>query len=184
MVEDSLAKVDYLVQVDNIPRVLIEVKSPSVMQTFGKKLPLQGIELSWLTGAPLQVRILTKVSTLFNSLFVIIFIGVCGGRTISWPIRKLKWLFITSHNEWIACRLVRRDGHHPFLVYSNMVTMQDSSIPFRAFLAAILSVMHHIDVEPSVFDPTIALDIVENRKNGSKPEILLVAARTPSPTRT
>lgn len=78
MVEDSLAKVDYLIRVDDIPQVLVEVKSPSVIQNVGKKLPSRGIKLSWLTGAPPQVRILAKVSTLFDSLTIIIFKVVCG----------------------------------------------------------------------------------------------------------
>jgi hypothetical protein len=65
MVEESTAKVDYsVVRVDDLPMVLVEVKSPSVMQNAGRKLPLRGVALSWLTREPLQVKILTKVSML------------------------------------------------------------------------------------------------------------------------
>jgi hypothetical protein len=83
MVKDSKTRVDYLVQMDNIPRVLVEVKSPSVMQNAGQKLPPRGIELSWLAGDPPQVRMLTKVSNAINSPSVTTFKGVCGGRRVS-----------------------------------------------------------------------------------------------------
>lgn len=51
-----------------------------------------------------------------------------------------------------------RAGQSPFLAYSDVITMRDSSVPFRAFLGAILSVVREVNVEPSIFDPAIGLD--------------------------
>ena len=69
----------------------------------------------------------------------------------------MEWLFITCHNYWIVCRLVR-DGHHPFLAYSPMISVDDSSVPFRALLGAILSVVKKVPVEPTEFNPNMELD--------------------------
>ena len=69
----------------------------------------------------------------------------------------MEWLFITCHNYWIVCRLVR-DDHHPFLAYSPMISIEDSSVPFRALLGAILSVVNNVPVEPTQFNPNMELD--------------------------
>src|SRR5882757_9201571 len=39
---------------------------------------------------------------------------ICTGRFV---FRSETWLFLTCHNYWIVCRLVR-DDDHPFLAYS------------------------------------------------------------------
>ena len=45
-----------------------------------------------------------------------------------------------------------------------MISIGDSSIPFRALLGAILSVVKRISVEPSEFNPDMKLDsIVEEQ---------------------
>ena len=78
----------------------------------------------------------------------------------------MEWLFLTCHNYWIVCRLVR-DDHDPFLAYSSMISIDDSSVPFRALLGAILSVVKKVPVEPSEFDPDMELDtIVEEQDEG------------------
>ncbi|KAF8344431.1 hypothetical protein F5887DRAFT_1272389 [Amanita rubescens] len=85
-------------------------------------------------------------------------------------LRRMEWLFITCHNYWIVCRLVR-DDHHPFLAYSPMISIDDSSVPFRALLGAILSVVKKVPVEPIEFNPNMELDIiVEERDEGPLPE--------------
>jgi hypothetical protein len=69
----------------------------------------------------------------------------------------MEWFFITCHNHWIVCHLVR-DDHHPFLAYSPMISIDDSSVPFRALLGAILSVVKKVPVEPTEFNPNMELD--------------------------
>jgi hypothetical protein len=76
----------------------------------------------------------------------------------------MEWLFITCHNYWIICRLVK-DEAHPFLAYSSMMSIEDSSEPFRAFLGAILSVIQGVAVEKSLFDPDMELDIIKEDKD-------------------
>jgi hypothetical protein len=71
----------------------------------------------------------------------------------------MEWLFLTCHNYWVVCRLVK-DDEHPFLAYSSMISIKDSSQPFRAFLGAILSEMKGVSVEPSTFDPDMELDTI------------------------
>ena len=82
----------------------------------------------------------------------------------------MEWLFITCHNYWIVCRLVR-DDHHTFLAYSPMISIDDSSVPFRALLGAILSVVKKVPVEPTKFNPNMGLDtLVEEQDEGPLPE--------------
>jgi hypothetical protein len=66
---------------------------------------------------------------------------------------------LTCHNYWIVVRLVR--GDRPFIAFSPMITMNDSSVPFRAFLGAILSVVEGEDVEASTFDDDQTLDTID-----------------------
>jgi hypothetical protein len=78
----------------------------------------------------------------------------------------MEWLFLTCHNYWIVCRLVR-DDDHPFLAYSPKISIKDSSEPFRAFLGAIISVLKGAHIEPSTFNPDIQLDtIIEDTNEG------------------
>ena len=85
----------------------------------------------------------------------------------------MEWLFLTCHNYWIVCRLVR-DNNRPFLAYSPMISIEDSSEPFRALLGAILSVLKGVDIEPSSFNPDMQLDTIiedhsgDNRGSPSK----------------
>ena len=72
----------------------------------------------------------------------------------------MEWLFLSCHNYWIVCRLVK-DDDHPYLVYSPEITVKDSSEPFRAFLGAILSVVKDVPVERSAYSSNIELDIIE-----------------------
>src|ERR1700731_2519349 len=82
----------------------------------------------------------------------------------------MEWLFLTCHNHWVVCRLVR-DNEYPFLAYSPMISIEDSSVPFRAFLGAILSIVKGIRVAPSEFNPEMQLDtIIEDRDEGPLPE--------------
>ena len=81
-------------------------------------------------------------------------------------LRRMEWLFITCHNYWIVCRLVR-DDHHPFLAYSPMISIDDSSVPFRALLGAILSVVKKVPAEPTEFNPRMKFDaLVKEQDEG------------------
>jgi hypothetical protein len=82
----------------------------------------------------------------------------------------MEWLFLTSFNDWIVCRLVR-DDDNPYLVYSPGISIQGSSEPFRAFLGAILSVVKNVPVKSS--NPNIGLDPIkeeEEQDDGPSPE--------------
>jgi len=83
------------------------------------------------------------------------------------------WLFLSCHNYWIVCRLVR-DDVHPFLAFSQKISIQDSSEPFRAFLGAILSALKGAPIKPSTFNPEMQLDsITEQTDGGPLPEDVL-----------
>jgi hypothetical protein len=85
-------------------------------------------------------------------------------------LRQMEWLFITCHNYWIVCRLVR-DDDHPFLAYSPKISIEDSSEPFRAFLGAVLSATKGVSVESSAFSPDMQLDtIIEDEGEGDSYE--------------
>ena len=73
----------------------------------------------------------------------------------------MEWLFITCHNCWIVCCLVR-DDHPPFLAYSLMISINNTSMPFRALLSAILSVVKKVPVKPTKFSPKIELDTIDD----------------------
>ena len=73
----------------------------------------------------------------------------------------MEWLFLSCHNYWIVCRLVR-DDDHPFLAFSPKISIEDSSKPFRALLGAILSTLKGAPVKPSTFNPDIQLDYFVN----------------------
>lgn len=57
-----------------------------------------------------------------------------------------------------------RDDEHPYLAYSPIISIEDSSVPFRAFLGAILSVVEDVPVEPSDFGPHMQLDTIVEAK--------------------
>jgi len=85
-------------------------------------------------------------------------------------LREMEWLFLTCHDYWIVCRLVK-DDDHPYLAYSPKISINDSSEPFRAFLGAILSVIKGVPVEASVYSSDMQLDTIEEEKdNGPSPE--------------
>ena len=65
--DQGCSKVDYVLEVDGEYRVLIEAKSPSVMNSVGVLLPPNGIELTWVRGRALAPKMLSKVRTLFSS---------------------------------------------------------------------------------------------------------------------
>jgi len=67
----------------------------------------------------------------------------------------MEWMFLTCHNYWIVCRLVR-DDDHPYLAYSPKISTENSSEPFRAYLGAILSAVKDVSVKSS---NTIASDM-------------------------
>jgi hypothetical protein len=82
----------------------------------------------------------------------------------------MEWLFLSCHNYWVVCRLVK-DDEHPFLAYSSMISIEDSSEPFQVFLGAILSTIKGVSVQPSTFNPRMKLEyIIEDEDPGPLPE--------------
>jgi hypothetical protein len=64
-----------------------------------------------------------------------------------------------------------KHDQHPFLAYSSVISIKDSSLPFRAFLGAVLSVIKGVSVEPSESNPDLQLDtIFKNEDDGPLPE--------------
>ena len=59
-----------------------------------------------------------------------------------------------------------KDDNHPFLAYSTITSIEDSSEPFRAFLGAILFVVKGVVVGPSTFDPAMEFDTIEEEDPG------------------
>jgi len=79
-------------------------------------------------------------------------------------------MFLSCHNYWIVCRLVR-DDDYPYLAYSPKISIENSPEPFRAFLGAILSVVKDVPVEPSMYSQDMELDIItEDDDEGPLPE--------------
>ncbi|KIM80579.1 hypothetical protein PILCRDRAFT_73114 [Piloderma croceum F 1598] len=113
-------------------------------------LPSHGIKLKWVQGQTLVPKILTKAA---------LYLG----------LRKMEWLFLTCHNYWIVCRLVR-DDDHPYLVYSQEISINDSSKPFQAFLGAILSIVKGVPVESSAYNSDMQFDTIEEEDDGPSPE--------------
>ena len=82
----------------------------------------------------------------------------------------MEWLFLTCHNYWIVCRLVK-DANRPYLAYSPEISIKDSSEPGRAFLGAVLSVAKDVPVERSTYSSNMKLDIIkEEEDEGFLPE--------------
>jgi hypothetical protein len=82
----------------------------------------------------------------------------------------MEWLFLTCHNYWIVCCLVR-DDDCPYLAYSPKISIEDSSEPFRAFLGAILSVVKEVPVESSAYNPDMQRATIEEEQgDGPSPE--------------
>jgi hypothetical protein len=84
-------------------------------------------------------------------------------------LRQKEWLFLTSHNYWIVIRLV--SGDRPFIAFSPLISINDSSVPFRAFLGALLSVFKGGVVEASTFDDGQTLDAIDDGPSGSNPSL-------------
>ena len=76
-------------------------------------------------------------------------------------LRKKEWLFLTCHNYWVVFRLVKGNDESAFLAFSPFLTMEGSSVPFRAFLGAILSAVKGVAVGASVFDRNQPLDTID-----------------------
>ena len=76
-------------------------------------------------------------------------------------LRQKEWLFLSCHNYWIVFRLVKERSEPAFLAFSPLITMNDSSVPFRAFLGAILSVSRKITVQASAFDDSQILETID-----------------------
>ena len=81
-VEGGSSKVDYEALVNDIKRVLLEAKSPSVMKIAGELLPSRGIELKWVCGQSLVPKLLSKVSALFYVHYNICFTAIYAGRIV------------------------------------------------------------------------------------------------------
>ena len=80
----------------------------------------------------------------------------------------MEWLFLTCHNHWIVLRLVKGGSKPPFLAFSPLITMEDTSVPFRALLGAVLSLVKGRVVEASVFSEPQTIDTIEEEAPGEE----------------
>ena len=145
------------VSVNNIPRVLQEVKSPRVMNAIGALLPQVGMCLVWSQGGTLLSKVLLKVTSFLfisNQPF-----NKDEQATVYLGSRELEWLFLTCHNLWIMFHLTRVNNER-VLVYSPILNIHNSSIPFCACLGAVLSEVRNFPVEPTTFPADATLDIL------------------------
>jgi len=71
---------------------------------------------------------------------------------------------LSCHNYWIVLRLVG-GGEPPFMAFSPQITMEDTSVPFRAFLGAILSVAKRGVVEARAFSDSQILDTIDEEED-------------------
>jgi hypothetical protein len=65
-----------------------------------------------------------------------------------------------------------KDDNNPYLAYSPLISIEDSSEPFRAFLGAILSIVEDVPVERSPFNPNMQLDVIKKNQTTPHPKIL------------
>ena len=138
------------------------------MKKAGELLPPRGIELKWVCSQSLVPKILSKVGYFLSVTTFVLQRYVQAALYLG--LRQMEWLFLSCHNYWIVCRLVRGDDH-PYLAYSPEITIKDSSEPFRAFLGAILSVIKDVPVERSAYSSDMELDIIEEEEeDGPLPE--------------
>ena len=72
MVTGDRSKVDYVVMVNGRGKALCEAKSPSVMKKVGELLPARGVQLEWVPSQSLVRRMLSKVSTHFLKVKMLI----------------------------------------------------------------------------------------------------------------
>jgi hypothetical protein len=158
------SRVDDVLTADGTSRVLCEAKSPSVMKQVGELLPQGAIKLEWTHSQSLMQKILAKVSMLFFVNYDASF-NKYMQSALYLGLKQMEWLFLSCHNYWIVCRLVK-DDNHPFLAYSPLTSIENTSEPYRAFLGAILSDIKGIAVAPSPFNPDMELDsVVEEDKD-------------------
>ncbi|KAF8272453.1 hypothetical protein EI94DRAFT_1769734 [Lactarius quietus] len=149
MIGEGRSKADYLGSLGGSDVILIEAKNPKVMKRMENLQPASKTKLKWKTHQLLEITILLKAA---------FYLGM----------RKMEWLFLTCHNLWMVCRLVTNHGK-PFLAFSPICSIQDSSEPFRAFLGAILSTHLDLPVEASVLSPSGG-DIPEGEDAGISDE--------------
>lgn len=132
-------RVDTGVFVDSIPRILQEAKSPTVMEYVRGRLPQTGVTLRWTPGGSLLAKLFLKAA---------VYLG----------LRRLEWLFLTCHNSWMVFRLTKV-GDERVLAFSPMIEISNSSIPFRAILGALLSVVQDVAVKPTILPVNATMDI-------------------------
>ncbi|KAH9052855.1 hypothetical protein EDB87DRAFT_1713919 [Lactarius vividus] len=140
------SRVDYLGMVDDKCVVLVEAKSPSVIKAVGSFLPEDTVELDWTPSGDLVSKILLETA---------LYLG----------LRRMEWLFLTCHNNWIICRLISHKDN-PFLAFSPMFNIEGSSQPFQAFLGTILSVLKGTPIQASKFNPPLVLDTISEEGGG------------------
>ena len=66
---DSLSRVDWAINVDDMDRILLEAESPTVMKAIGEKLPLIGTHLRWQQGGNLLSKVFLKVTSFHRILY-------------------------------------------------------------------------------------------------------------------
>ncbi|KIL58963.1 hypothetical protein M378DRAFT_27259 [Amanita muscaria Koide BX008] len=160
------SKVDYVLQVNHEDEVLVEAKSPSVMKRVGELLPPRGIELTWARRQTLVPKILVNAA---------LYLG----------LRQMEWLFLTCHNYWIVCRLVR-DDVHPFLAYSPMINIEDSSPsefnPHMAFDTIVEGPSPEHDIyDGSEYSPTSEEEMANDPPNTAESGLMISSSSPNSP---
>jgi hypothetical protein len=73
----SLSRVDWTIFVNGQVRILLEAKSPAVMEAISQRLPAVGVHLIWQEGTQFLSKIFLKVPSLILYL----------GRRHHWPKR-------------------------------------------------------------------------------------------------
>jgi hypothetical protein len=62
-VEEREGKVDMTILVNGIRRILLEAKSPTIMEHIRNILPLHGMKLRWEPGGSLLSKVFLKVNS-------------------------------------------------------------------------------------------------------------------------
>ncbi|KAI9464977.1 hypothetical protein BJY52DRAFT_1392951 [Lactarius psammicola] len=125
-----------------------------VVSVVGNLLPLHGFKLKWLRD---QSHIEDSPE---------------GGFIPGSEEDGMAFPYVSQLPDRLSsCQI--RGGDNPFLAYSPKFGIENSSAPFRAFLAsgAVLSMQENVTVQASVFNPGLELDIIpEDEAKGPLPE--------------
>jgi len=163
-VEGLRSAVNFHVLVNSKLMALVEVESSNVINKLGVLLTQNAFKVRWTAGRYFR-RLVDDFSSANKANKFSTCIPVCPPSRFTTEGMAI----LSCHNYWIVFRLIRGGSKPPFLAFLPLITMEDSSVPFRTLFSAILSVVKGGVIEASVFDDTQILNIIDKEKEKGFP---------------